>query len=254
MKTFLIVLATLATIGSASAADLGKGDKDQSPIFVDAPSKVSWTGVYIGGRAGYGNANHDLTVEAYDNDPEEGDPATFGLFGIDGKNSPGFVGGGQLGADYQRGALVVGVFGSYDFANMETNATFFDETDTIIEKGDEWSVGARGGFLINPRTLIYLLAAYTETEYTFAGIGTDGGDKDVTFSGITAGGGIEVALSGNVFVGLEGTHTFYGEENLWDTCTDGPCGGGLREVDDLGETKVMGTLKIKLNANPGDLF
>jgi outer membrane immunogenic protein len=114
---------------------------------------------------------------------------------------------------------------------------------TVIEKGDEWSIGARAGLLVNDRTLAYILAAYTQTEYSF-------GDTDITFDGVTVGGGVEFALTQNVFLGVEGTHTFYGEELLGDT-NDGNDASGLRAYDEIGETKVMGTLKIKLNSGLG---
>ena len=237
--------AALASSGAYAADPFAKGStKDDGDVFA-SPGVVNWSGVWVGGRIGYGNANHDLSTETYGNEED----ITF--FGVDGKNSAGAIGGGQVGFDLARGRFLFGVFGSYDFSGMETEVTLFDETRTLLEKGDEWSIGGRVGLIVAPRTMAYVLAAYTQTEYTFAGASDDGGDKDVTFDGVTVGGGVEFAVSSNIFLGLEGTHTFYGKETIWDVDLNDD-GDGLREVDDLGETKIMGTLKLKVGGGlPG---
>lgn len=96
--------------------------------------------------------------------------------------------------------------------------------------------------------MAYVLAAYTEADYEFAFIGADGGSKDVTFGGVTIGGGIEHALTNTIFVGAEGTYTrFEGEELLGDLAYNEDANRGLSLTDDLSELKVMGTLKIKLH-------
>lgn len=272
-STKILSLAALSAVllsTSAHAADVfGRESTKDSPAQYapDSGGMVNWSGFYIGGRAGYGNANHDLTVQQYGNEishicgeEESGcepgekvvDFAAFSedLFNLNGLNSAGFVGGGQVGFDVQRGQFVGGVFASYDFSNAETTVSGFEMPEVaLIEQGDSWSIGARAGLLVNPRTLVYVLAAYSQGEFTFAGEDEDGAtSKDVTFDGITAGAGVEFALAQNVFLGIEGTHTWYDSETLGDSC-DGveECGGGVRLVDEIGETRVMGTLKMKLN-------
>ena len=315
MKRILIALAaSSALIGAAQAGDLNHRGSLKDPVErqgrlpepeVQQERAISWTGFYIGGRIGYGNANHDLslheyfkdyctaadtTADAYDGfaDPfrpltvdninkaflttfkscseidkdagkvgiqpfDTSEGASRKVLGVDGVNSSGIVGGGQLGYDQQVGRFVVGVFGSYDLASMDTEVSAVGTNITAIEKGDEWSLGVRGGILLGQRTFAYVLAAYTETEYTFAGIGKAGSDKDVNFSGITVGAGLEHALTQNVFLGIEGTHTFYDSESLVDAY-DSPSNPGVRRQDEIGETKVMGTLKIKLNNDIGKVF
>jgi outer membrane immunogenic protein len=257
-KLFVTAASFFALAASANASDLLDGVLDQS---ADQPAGVSvnWSGVYVGGRVGVGNANHDLTLEGHDGNEngsvlrpyfgedtvEEG--GTVDLLGLNGVNSLGIIGGGQIGADKQMGNFVVGVFGSYDISNMETEFTLVDETEVIASKEHEWSAGARLGYLVNPDTLLYGLAAYTETKYDI------GDDDSHTFEGVTAGVGIEFAATRNVFLGLEATHTFYNEGTLGTEIIDlpglcNPACDTLTLKDDLDETKIMGTLKIKLNS------
>jgi opacity protein-like surface antigen len=293
--TSAIALSVVFLASQASAADVfGRSSTKDAPGVFDAP-KVSWTGLYIGGAIGYGNANHDLSVNDYFKDycsrraGEEGFDAfgrgrrwtlenkneifnegddwtncdqvtTLGggyetvpgdsteVSSLDGLNSTGIVGDIRLGYDQQVNRFVVGVFGTYGLSSMEaegTNALFGDSF--TLERGDDWSIGARAGLLVNDSTLLYILAAYTQTEYDLRiTSGAASSSKTTTFDGVTVGGGVEFALASNVFLGIEGTHTFYGSETIFDTY-DPATNVGTSVEDDLGETKVMGTLKIKLN-------
>lgn len=282
-------LAAILLSSSAYASDIYGSAKDSPATAASSGGVVNWTGFYIGGRLGYGHANHDLTVESYqaeaseveaipascadpkgeswngtENDCQGGYdpgspmlPAIDGLvqplFGLNGLDTSGLTGGGQIGFDISRGRFVFGLFGAYDLSTAETTVSLADTEIKAIEKGDEWSVGARLGYIVAPRTLTYVLAAYTQSDFSFSGAGDtkgvpNGQTKDVTFDGLTLGGGIEFALTSNVFFGIEGTHTFYGKEVISDFHNNEDRGRvGVRTTDEIDETKVMGTLKIKLN-------
>lgn len=302
----LMIAGVLLFVTSASATDLlGKA--------YDEAYSVNWTGFYIGGQIGYGNANHDLTMSEYFKDYCEDAPedltgfesidrdgsgslgkhtrkqnvwktvdnkiAAFpGITGttcetlaksegkrqfdagshftvpgdsrdianIDGVNSHGVIGGGQIGYDQQVGSWVVGLFGNYNFSGMETDVSF-DEFSAKIEKDDEWTAGIRAGRLLSERTMLYGLIGYTRTDYLFtASPDVDGLKDKVTFDGVTFGAGLEHAVTNNVFLGIEGTHTIYGDETILDSY-DADRNTGSKVTDDLSETRVMGTLKIKLN-------
>lgn len=289
-----VALSALMATG-AMASDIFAGDKSlkDDANYVNG-TVVNWTGFYVGVQGGYGNANHNLTSEAYKTDDKakcgavapatcidaNGDEIQAGEFGVsspgislplanlDGWNSDGGIGGGRIGFDYARGRLLFGLFAEYNISSMEGEAALLPGLPggmTFgLEKDDEWSVGGRLGYIVAPRTLAYVLAAYTQTDYNLTGfnaatlVGFDVKDS-ATFDGVTVGGGIEFALTGNVFFGLEYAHTFYGEETLLDISKkngiDGPNNkfgrNGFRILDDLDEDKVMATLKIKLN---NDLF
>lgn len=278
-------LAAILLSSSAYASDIYGSAKDGPATAASSGGVVSWTGFYIGGSLGYGNANHDLTVERYngaycfdkygpgsavqpedptdkynggdernvpaggcDSDEALVDPSSKDIANLDGLNSSGLVGDARIGFDIARGRFLFGVFGSYGFNNMETTGSVGDFAGFKLEKDEEWSVGARAGVIVAPRTLAYILAAYTETTYNASGfVGPVSGSKDVDFQGVTVGGGVEFALTQNIFLGVEGTHTFYGEETLIDSGASPVGGFGTRLNDDLDETKVMGTLKFKLN-------
>jgi opacity protein-like surface antigen len=169
------------------------------------------------------------------------------VLNLNGLDSSGLVGDVRLGADLQRGRVVFGVFGTYGFNDMTTTVSAAGVNVNLIEKGDEWSAGARLGYLVNDRTMAYILAAYTQSDFAFGLIGANGSAKEISFDGVTVGGGIEFALTQNVFFGIEGTHTFYGEQTLVDVYS-ADLNEGTRLTDTIGETKVMGTLKVKLNS------
>jgi outer membrane immunogenic protein len=299
----------LASSGAAYGADVfGNGSTKDAPTGYSA-GVVNWTGFYVGGFGGYGNANHNLSVHEYTNTYCEflskgGSPETVtsnsyfsnndkDVYGecaapsaatstsdgaatvagtsekvgsLDGVNSRGAFGGAQIGFDVARGRLLFGVFADYMFTNMETSAVVNAGPVALnfgLEKQDEWTIGGRVGYLAAPRTLVYLLAGYTQTEYEVTGLSNvkamldQGRDRynvrgGATFDGLTVGGGIEFALTSNIFLGMEYRHFFGGEETILNAF-DPDCNDGLKVMDDLDEDKIMATLKIKLNggALPG---
>ncbi len=174
---------------------------------------------------------------------------------LDGVNAHGVVGDVRLGYDQAFGRFLVGVWGSYGLNAMEATAVnniagFLPNAQ--LEKQDEWAIGARAGLIVAPRTLAYILAGYANTSYDFSGvetISTPAGkafSKETDFNGVVVGGGVEFALTSNVYVGLEYQHTFYGEEAIFDVYNKSTNVGG-RIDDDLDEDKVMLTIKAKLN-------
>lgn len=170
---------------------------------------------------------------------------------LDGLNSHGVFGGGTVGADIQRGHLLFGVFGDYNISGLKTSIGGSDSADIdIIEEGDSWVVAARAGYLFGEekRALLYVLGGYGQTDVTYAGIGTDGGDKDVTFSGFVAGAGGEYALSQNVFLGIEWQHFFGSTETLASATSENEL-VSAKITDEMDTDKVMAKLKVKFGGN-----
>src|ERR1700761_1884959 len=107
-----ILLATVSTIAistsTAMAADLG-------PMLTKAPPPVaaSWTGGYVGLNAGYAWGNVDGTSVA----STSFTPADVHVPSLAPK---GFVGGGQIGYNWQTGLLVLGA--EVDFSGIDAKS------------------------------------------------------------------------------------------------------------------------------------
>jgi len=127
----ITAVSTFAIARVASAADLPLGP----PPPVAAPA-YDWTGFYVGGNAGYSWGTTNINFSE----------APAGLFGFGfsacrfGCSIPsfmepkGFIGGPQLGFNYQTGMWVWGVEGDFAWRNPQTTLiTVMDGTfaDTL---------------------------------------------------------------------------------------------------------------------------
>lgn len=128
----------------------------------------------------------------------------------------GITGGIQVGFDKQLGRIVLGAFGDVNWS-------------AIDGKDFDWTIGARAGFLVDPRFMIYGLAGYTQAEF-----------DEATYAGWTVGAGAEYAMTRNIFVGGKYTYTDYDNETLVDTPS-------LKIDSDRDEHRIMADIKIKLN-------
>ena len=128
MKKFLIVGAALAAlVGTpALAADMAL----KAPPPAPAPA-WSWTGWYVGGTAGYGWTREEV-------DPNV--TSSFCTFGIGGcptfgsglvasiptalnTNANGFIGGGEIGYNYQTGQWVLGIEADFSGSSIKGSNT-----------------------------------------------------------------------------------------------------------------------------------
>jgi outer membrane immunogenic protein len=185
----IIAVAAVAT-APAVAADLRA-----RPVYKAAPPPppaFSWTGCYLGGNVGGAWAYKSVS-----------DPlGTYTPF-IPGQDlgdhsAEGFVGGGQVGCDYQVGSWVIGGQGMFNWSdlsgdNLQPNALVFNQTHI------PWITTATGrlGFLGTPNLLIYLKAGGAWVRDDYSSASTAGlllASASVTRSGWTAGGGFEQAF------------------------------------------------------------
>jgi outer membrane immunogenic protein len=196
MRRFTLALAaaTFALgITAASAADLG-----QRPVYKAQPAPVmaayNWSGFYVGGHVGYAWASEDVSST---------------LTGLSGGTDPsGFLGGAQVGFNWQTGAFVFGVEGDWSWTNADGSTAI----PVAVTSQHNWyaTATARVGYAVD-NWLWYVKggAAWLDADYTVAGLQV--GD---TRTGWTVGTGIEWALSPNWSVKLEYNYLNFGSESI----------------------------------------
>jgi outer membrane immunogenic protein len=191
----VVALGIGAMAQVASAADL---PVRQPPPPYKAPPPIrvfSWTGCYIGGNIGGLWANREWD----DAGIFPGDPFVGQAFGT--HNISSWIGGGQVGCDYQfAGGFVVGIQGDYDLTNAtgsSVNALVPIFTNQTHIKSLA-SVTGRIGYAWD-RILGYVKGggAWESADYNglVTATGTLASTASATFSGWTVGIGGEYAFT-----------------------------------------------------------
>jgi len=231
-----LVAATLAAVlgfgGAASAADVySAGGYKDAPVAVN-----TWTGFYIGVGGGYGSDNHDLKLtEEFGRKSNAAE-----LDGLGGEGGFGTVEGGY---DYQIGSkFVIGVFVSYDFADIETNLTAGNLATTTIKLTDSWAIGGRAGYLVHPDTLVYVLGGYSQASFDAPSL-----FKNTDADGYVVGAGVETQLGGGFYGKLEYRYADYGPNTVF-TYKEG-C-QSLRLTDEVSVQTIRATVGLKLSSGP----
>jgi outer membrane immunogenic protein len=207
MKKLLsgIALGAFLAAAPAMAADL------PARMPVKAPEPVytmyNWSGFYIGGHAGWGRGEADLTVPA-------------GTTTVS-RDTDGFLGGGQVGINWQTGQWVFGLEGSVSFLSKDnTDACTFGVaaiTACSAEMKHFWRAGGRVGFAAGQtgNWLIYATGGFAraqfETSLTIAGVTIS---DTVHHAGWYAGGGVEWGVAPNFVIGVEGYFARLGDETV----------------------------------------
>src|SRR3954454_306044 len=122
-KILLSSVALLGLSAAAFAADLPSRRAAPAP-YVAVPV-FTWTGFYVGVNAGYGFSNNDRNGLGAYNVTGAGDvspaifaPGTTITQGALDRDNSGFVGGGQIGYNYQIGQWVIGVEADLQYADL----------------------------------------------------------------------------------------------------------------------------------------
>jgi outer membrane immunogenic protein len=196
------LLATVSSVGALTAA----GGAQAADMALKAPPlpppAASWAGWYIGLNAG---ANWQSSSDSF------GYGAGFET-GSAHPRSTGFIGGGQIGYNWQAGNFVYGLeadisgLGGHAGANVP-DAKIFSNKITWLS-----TVRARAGLLIDPSTMAYVTGGLavggvhnslqTQGPPVRAGFSKS---ESTTRVGWTVGGGVEHMLSNSHWtVALEG--------------------------------------------------
>src|SRR5882757_1083539 len=203
--TLAAAVVLIAATTAGSAADLAV----KAPYM--APGPVwSWTGFYIGGHVGAGWGTTEATITSLAVTGAGGGvvPANFPIA----QNSrSGFLGGGQIGYNYQAGWTVFGV--QADIAGMDVKGTTPCIVVLSCTTKSDWlaTVTGRVGAVVADKTLVYVKggAAWMNTTHTLTipaaglggivGIGGAGisSSTEETAFGWVLGFGAEYAISTN---------------------------------------------------------
>lgn len=198
MKKFLLSsVAALGIVaaGAASAADLpSRKGPVVAPVYVPA---FTWTGFYVGANAGYAWGNVNASVTNFTRTVSIGD--------LD-----GFVGGGQVGYNYQMGQFVLGVEADIQGADLSTGSNAFGDSVSTEYFG---TVRARVGLAFD-RFLPYVTGgwAYGNVKTVVGGVGST--DKTHT-GGYAIGAGLEYAFTNNWTAKVEYLYVDLGEKNAF---------------------------------------
>ena len=170
---------------SARAADLPMAPPSPPPQAPCACRPFSWTGFYLGGNLGAGWNHGNISDSA-------------GLFSWGADNSTTFVGGGQVGANYQISNIVLGIEGDFDwFANNNnsgggTAIAGGAAAGSVVQGSNNgrWltTVTGRAG-LAADRVLVYM-----------KGGGAWVGSNNLTLTNLPAGGSVSIG-NGNTNTG-----------------------------------------------------
>jgi outer membrane immunogenic protein len=239
-KLLLVGVAGAALIAglSAHAADLGRPPPYKAPPPVAAPVPIfSWTGCYLGGHVGWGWGRDTISIPnlaaTAEVPPEEVAGITVPSVTA---NTNGFLGGGQVGCNYQFAPnFVVGIEGDGSAADIKGNLTESVAvpfppgvlTGTAHGKTD-WlaSVTGRLGWAAGPWLI------YAKGGVAWAG---DKFSADIPFfdehleasqtrTGWTVGGGVEWAFWNNWSAKIEYDFYDFGTRSVTLTGTFVPIG------------------------------
>jgi len=214
MKYKGFLLATASGVALAPAANAADLPVKAAPAPVVAPV-YSWTGFYLGVNLG---ANWQLNQAAYG-------PVGGEIGSLPAGNSVGFIGGGQIGYNWQVAPTwVLGIEGSISGLTGQGKAQpeFNNNKGNGFESRINWIATLRGraGWLMHPETMIYVTGggawAHIKAAANPNGLAADNDpfftNKTLskTKSGWVFGGGMEHRFTPNWSVGVEALYHDFG--------------------------------------------
>ncbi|WP_298956800.1 outer membrane beta-barrel protein [uncultured Methylobacterium sp.] len=222
MKKLLTSLAAFTALtAAASAADLPRRVAPP-PVFTPVPV-FTWTGFYAGFNAGYGFATQDTNrATVLGVGPASGlvTPGTSAVIAFPGqRSSDGFVGGGQIGYNYQftpGSGIVVGIEADAQYADFGRGRNRYSLVSAPFAipglaaqqvfnpsgiSGLDFFGTVRGrlGYAWD-RTLVYATGGFAYGSGGGRDFGLPNTSTDDFQTGWTVGGGVEYALPTDSFL------------------------------------------------------
>jgi outer membrane immunogenic protein len=230
-----LLLSSVALLGLATASFAADLPSRRAPAPYVAVPVFTWTGFYVGINAGYGFSDGNrnglgsyTTSSIFDVSPTAAfRPGTVISNGAGNSNNDGFVGGGQVGYNYQMGNFVIGIEADAQYADLNNNRT--GGVVTAVQPGTQYApgvfVGARNanfggidffgtvrgrvGYAMD-RFLVYGTGGFAygsaDNDNNSDGFGNFRGRNNSMRTGYAAGGGIEYAFTPNLTAKIEGLY------------------------------------------------
>jgi outer membrane immunogenic protein len=203
-KGFLIATSAgfaAAAMPGAQAADM----PIKAPRYIEPAA--SWAGWYIGAHAGaaWHNTQTDSITQPY----------SF-FSGTTSASKTGFIGGGQIGYNWQRGNFVFGLEGDISALSSKTSGGLAS-TYAVLESRIRWlsTVRTRFGLAVGD-TMAYMTAgvAIGGVKNSLTSVGLASYSDSSTKVGWAIGGGVEHMLNRNWTIGLEGLFVDLGKSDV----------------------------------------
>jgi len=237
LQTSVAFITLLASPAMAADMPVKNSLPPAAPVF-------SWTGVYFGLNAGWLGADNSMVNQATPDVEEEG-LAALSTGNVSVGNKSGFIGGAEIGYNYQFNNWVAGieadiqgiagqaVDGSLTTASGSLTSTLTGSMDT------RWLGTLRGrlGFVPTPTILVYGTGglAYSEVAATtslsqsdpatsFTGSGTGGAGFAQLVTGWTAGAGVAWMFAQNWSAKVEYLHYDLGTASFTSVAADNASG------------------------------
>jgi len=252
MKKLFLGSVALVALGLGTAFAAERPLPPPAPAYAPAPA-YTWSGCYVGASAGYGSGtSRHTTVDGSNFNSPTIAPPPAGADITNNFDLSGFIGGGQLGCNWQWGAWVFGIEGDGSATNKSGQAfnaglvpLFAPEVNWVSQTQERWLVTARGRlgltnfWWFGDKTMVYATggAAWAKidaSEWVFAANGTGpirtGHQESNTRSGWTVGGGIEYAVGYGWSIKSEYLYVKFDDFTTFTTGPFAPINSSPREV------------------------
>jgi outer membrane immunogenic protein len=199
-------------------------------VHAEQQDSFSWTGLYLGGNGGFDFPHYDMDESSVVFTDFHATRFEYPVPGLS-KTKESFIGGGQIGYNYQLGHLVLGLEGDFDgISSNKVMSKYFDGLNPPAPdevKGEravemDWNASARlragfawGHFLLYATgggafAQLHIHAEDSLTDLVTNDVRSLESSSENTVTGWTAGGGAEWAVTKWISVGLEYRHSDFG--------------------------------------------
>lgn len=200
---------------------------------VEQPYQHDWTGFYVGGHVGYGWIDLNGSHESENNVPgdfENGD----GPFDLDDDD---FLGGIQIGANYQIDQFFVGIEGDLAFASLNDKITNTQSETVSFDTDLVATLRARAGLALDDILLFGTIGvAWTDTNHTVESGDPDPvrkNDIDLDDIGLAVGGGAEYALDERWSIKADALYLLFDDKEKTENLVTDSEVGDFIELEDL---------------------